>query len=136
MHGANDAEIASIAPKFSQHPRLYSTSGEFERSKTREVNGEEFLLIHTSLADSATFNNLVATEAILTSFAPCASNHGFGYTYVGECGPLVGCAKHHEGEGGVILELKTAYKTQVGKFKSGAKFKSKFRKIELPPRRT
>ena len=57
----------------------------------------------------------------------------FGYTYVGECGPLVGCAKHHEGEGGVILGLKTAYKTQVGKFKSGAKFKSKFRKIELPP---
>ena len=23
VHGANDAEIASIAPKFSQHPRLY-----------------------------------------------------------------------------------------------------------------
>ena len=33
----------------------------------------------------------------------------------------------------MILGLKTAYKTQVGKFKSGAKFKSKFRKIELPP---
>ena len=72
MHGANDAEIASIAPKFSQHPRLYSTSGEFERS--REVNGEEFLLIHTSLADSATFNNLV----ILTSFAHALQTMGLG----------------------------------------------------------
>ena len=64
MHGANDAEIASIAP----------TSGEFERSKTREVNGEEFLLIHTSLADSATFNNLV----ILTSFAHALQTMGLG----------------------------------------------------------
>ena len=72
MHGANDAEIASIAPKFSQHPRLYQ--GNSRGAKTREINGEEFLLIHTSLADSATFNNLV----ILTSFAHALQTMGLG----------------------------------------------------------